>query len=52
METSLENLQPVRHEALGPVLQDGGIPLEGIAQVLGGDQWAELAKAHLLTDGE
>ena len=52
METSLENLHPTRHEGLGPVLQDGGIPLEGIAQVLGGDQWAELAKAHLLTDGE
>ena len=51
METSLENLHPVRHEALGPVLQDGGIPLEGIARVLGGDQWVELAKTHLLTDG-
>jgi len=52
METSLENLHPIRHEALGPVMQDGGLPLEGIARVLGGDQWAELAKAHLLTDGE
>ena len=51
METSLENLHPVRHESLGPVLQDGGIPLEGIAQILGGDQWVELAKTHLLTDG-
>ena len=51
METSLENLHPVRHEALGPVLQDGGIPLEGIARVLGGDKWMELAKTHLLTDG-
>jgi glycine cleavage system H protein len=52
METSLENLHPIRHEALGPVMQDGGLPLEGIARVLGGDQWVELAKAHLLTDGE
>jgi len=51
METSLENLHPIRHEALGPVLQDGGSPLEGIARVLGGDQWVELAKTHLLTDG-
>jgi len=51
METSLENLHPTRHEALGPVLQDGGLPLEGIARVLGGDQWVELAKTHLLTDG-
>jgi glycine cleavage system H protein len=51
METSLENLHPVRHEALGPVMQDGGLPVEGIARALGGDQWAELAKTHLLTDG-
>ena len=51
METSLENLHPTRHETLGPVLQDGGLPVEGIARVLGGDQWVELAKAHLLTDG-
>jgi glycine cleavage system H protein len=52
METSLANLHPVRHESLGPVLQDGGLPLDGIARILGGDQWADLAKAHLLTDGE
>ena len=50
METSLENLHPIRHEPLGPVLQDGGLPLDGIARVLGGDQWADLAKTHLLTD--
>jgi len=50
METSLENLHPIRHESLGPVLQDGGLPLDGIARVLGGDQWADLAKTHLLTD--
>ncbi|HEY6096935.1 MAG TPA: glycine cleavage system protein H [Candidatus Deferrimicrobium sp.] len=52
MEASLDNLHPIRHEALGPVLQDGGLPLEGIARVLGGDEWADLAKTHLLTDGE
>src|SRR5659263_392924 len=34
METSLANLHPVRHEALGPVLQDGGLPLDGIARIL------------------
>ncbi len=50
METSLENLHPIRHEALGPVMQDGGLPLDGIARILGGDQWADLAKTHLLTD--
>jgi glycine cleavage system H protein len=52
MESSLDNLHPIRHESLGPVMQDGGLPLEGIARVLGGDEWADLAKAHLLTDGE
>jgi len=52
METSLENLHPIRQEALGPVMQDGGLPVEGIARILGGDQWVGLAKTHLLTDGE
>jgi len=52
MEDALEKLHPIRHETLGPVLQDGGLPVEGIARVLGGDQWAGLAKTHLLTDGE
>jgi glycine cleavage system H lipoate-binding protein len=52
METSLGNLNPIRHEAVGPVLQDGGLPLEGIARILGGAEWVELAKMHLLTDGE
>ena len=51
MENSLEILHPTRQEAVGPVLQDGGLPLEGIARVLGGDRWVELAKTHLLTDG-
>ena len=52
MKTSLGNLHPIRHDALGLVLQDGGLPLEGIAWALGGDQWAGLSKTHLLTDAE
>jgi glycine cleavage system H lipoate-binding protein len=52
MENSLEKLQPVNPEDLGPVLADGGAPIEGIARALGGEKWVELAKAHLLTDGE
>jgi len=52
MENALDNLHPVRHESLGPVLQDGGLPLEGIARVLGGEKWQDLAKGHLLTDRE
>jgi Glycine cleavage system H protein (lipoate-binding) len=52
MENALDNLHSLHGESLGPVLQDGGLPLEGIARVLGGDQWVDLAKTHLLTDGE
>jgi len=52
MENALDNLHPVRHEGLGPVMQDGGLPLEGLARVLGGEKWQDLAKEHLLTDGE
>jgi glycine cleavage system H lipoate-binding protein len=53
MESALENLHPIQHEeALGPVMQDGGLPIDGIAKVLGGEHWEELAKTHLLTDVE
>jgi hypothetical protein len=52
MENALDNLHPVRHESLGPVMQDGGMPMEGIARVLGGEKWQDLAKGHLLTDRE
>jgi hypothetical protein len=52
MESALDKLHPLHGESLGPVLQDGGLPLEGIARVLGGDEWVDLAKTHLLTEGE
>jgi hypothetical protein len=52
MENALDKLHPLHGESLGPVLQDGGLPVDGIARVLGGDQWVDLAKTHLLTDGE
>lgn len=51
MENALDRLAPVHPENLGPVLQDGGMPLEGIARILGGSHWAELARTHLLTEG-
>jgi glycine cleavage system H lipoate-binding protein len=34
---------------IGHVLQDGGAPVHGIAKALAGDDWAELARAFLLT---
>jgi glycine cleavage system H lipoate-binding protein len=52
MENALDKLHPIQGECLGPVLQDGGLPVEGIARILGGDKWADLARAHLLTEGE
>lgn len=34
---------------LGRVLQDGGVPVHGIARALAGDRWDELARHHFLT---
>ncbi|MFA6147492.1 MAG: glycine cleavage system protein H [bacterium] len=52
MENALDRLRPVNPENLGPVLQDGGMPIEGLARALGGDRWDKLARTHLLIDGE
>lgn len=52
MENALDKLRPIEHESLGPVLADGGLPIEGLARALGGERWAELARTHLLTDEE
>lgn len=52
MENSLDKLRPSNPEELGPVLQDGGLPVDGLARALGGERWDTLAKTHLLTDGE
>ncbi len=34
---------------LGRVLQDGGVPVHGIARALAGDSWADLARQFFLT---
>ncbi|MBI5419917.1 MAG: glycine cleavage system protein H [Deltaproteobacteria bacterium] len=52
MENALDKLQPINPENLGPVMADGGLPIEGIARAIGGDKWDEVARTHLLTDGE
>jgi glycine cleavage system H protein len=52
MESALEKLHPIQDESLGPVMRDGGLPIDGIAKVLGGERWQEIAKTHLLTDEE
>ena len=35
---------------LGLVLQDGGVPLPGLARRLYGDQWPDLVAEFLLTE--
>jgi hypothetical protein len=34
---------------LGAVLQDGGVPVHGIARALSGDAWDETARQFFLT---
>ncbi len=52
MEDALDKLRPENPENLGPVLADGGIPVDGIAPALGGENWDRLARTHLLTERE
>lgn len=52
MEDALDRLKPANPENLGPVLADGGMPIDGIARAIGGEQWDELARKHLLTEEE
>ncbi|MEW6720265.1 MAG: glycine cleavage system protein H [Thermodesulfobacteriota bacterium] len=52
MEDSLRNLFPAEDAALGPVMQDGGLPVDGFAKALGGERWRGLAMTHLRVDGE
>ncbi len=49
MENALEKLQPLHAENAGMALADGGMPIEGLARILGGNDWQEVAKQHLLT---
>jgi glycine cleavage system H lipoate-binding protein len=49
MEDALEKLHPVPHE-VGPVMQDGGLVVDGIAQALGGENWRSIAREQLLSD--
>lgn len=50
MENALEKLRPINPENLGPVLPDGGLPIDGIARAIGGNTWDAVAREHLLTD--
>jgi glycine cleavage system H protein len=52
MEDTLEGLRPPPPADVGPVLPDGGLPVEGLARIIGGEAWSDLARKHFLTDGE
>lgn len=51
MEETAEKLSLALSAELGPVLQDGGIPVSGFARELSPDRWHEIA-ADLLLTGE
>ncbi|HET6923826.1 MAG TPA: glycine cleavage system protein H, partial [Anaeromyxobacteraceae bacterium] len=50
MENALDRLQPLSSENAGPALADGGLPVEGLARILGGTRWQDLARTHLLSE--
>ena len=50
MEKTLESLVPAPVAELGLVMQDGGMPVDGFAKALGGEEWPRVAKAQLLTE--
>jgi glycine cleavage system H protein len=52
MEDTLEGLRPAPPASVGPVLPDGGLPVEGLARIIGGEAWSDLARIHFLTDRE
>jgi hypothetical protein len=51
MEGVAEKLRGELSPALGVALQDGGQPVNGIAQELRPSAWDELARGYLLSDG-
>ncbi len=51
-EETLHGLRATMGANLGPVYQDGGLPIAtGIAQALYGDEWENRVKEHFLTEG-
>lgn len=50
MEEALDRLQPLHARTLGPLLQDGGVPVAGMARALDPEHWNSFARTHLLTD--
>lgn len=49
MDDTSERLSSLSGGELGPVLQDGGVPVSGFARQLAGDDWPTIAAELLLT---
>jgi hypothetical protein len=49
MEMTENALRQKMSGRLGPVLQDGGLPVSGIARGLSSERWDEIARDFLLT---
>jgi glycine cleavage system H lipoate-binding protein len=49
MEEAEAQIQVALSPELGQVLQDGGLPVHGIARALAGDEWVGLARRFFLT---
>lgn len=52
MDTTLEALRLRMSDELGLAMQDGGVPVSGIARALSPDLWDEIAGDFLLSRGE
>jgi glycine cleavage system H protein len=50
MDRTVENLRQMQAGALGVVMPDGGVPVDGFARALAPDRWDEIARQMLLSD--
>jgi len=50
MDQTVENLRQMQAGALGVVMPDGGVPVDGFARALAPDRWDEIARELLLSD--
>jgi glycine cleavage system H lipoate-binding protein len=52
MDEVCESLSSSLTPALGAVYQDGGVPVDGLARAVAGEDWDVLARRFLLTDAD
>ena len=49
IEDAVDSLRMESGATVGATMQDGGIPVDGIARALYGDEWTDKVKEQLLT---